>query len=373
MKTGRNLFHIGLLSAALLPAAVQAQFQFTTNNDGSLNIYQYTGSDGAVVIPDTTNGLLVTSIGTDAFFFCTNLTSITIPDSVTNIGFLAFDGCTSLTAIEVDAHNPVYGSVGGVLFNRSTNTLIQCPEGRTGNYTVPDSVTNIGDYAFFGCAGLTGVIIGNSVASIGVSAFSYCSSLSNVAIPNSVISLGDWVFSNCDSLTNVTIPNGVISIGGYAFIFCGSLTSITIGNNVTDIGDYAFYGCGSLTGVYFDGNAPGADSTVFSGDTNATAYYLPGTAGWADFTLNTGLPAALWYLPNPTILNFEPNFGVQTNAFGFIISWATNIPVVVESCTNLTNPGWSPVATNALIGGWCYFSDPQWTNYPGRFYRLRSP
>ena len=79
------------------------------------------------------------------------------------------------------------------------------------------------------------------------------------------------------------------------------------------------------------------------------------------------------FSPNPLILTSGPGFGVQSNAFGFIISWATNLPVVVEACTNLANHSWSPVHTNALTGGWSYFSDPQWANYPGRFYRVRSP
>jgi hypothetical protein len=86
-----------------------------------------------------------------------------------------------------------------------------------------------------------------------------------------------------------------------------------------------------------------------------------------------GRPMALWALPNPLILNSGLRFGPQTNAFGFIISWATNIPVVVEVCTNLANAAWSPVATNTLTGGSSYFSDPQWMNHTHRFYRLRSP
>jgi hypothetical protein len=110
---------------------------------------------------------------------------------------------------------------------------------------------------------------------------------------------------------------------------------------------------------------------VFYNDNTATVYYLPGTTGWgATFG---GRPTALWFLPNPLILTSGPSFGVQTNRFGFIISWATNLPVVVEACTNLPNPIWAPVRTNTLIGGSSYFSDPQWTNYPGRFYRLRWP
>jgi hypothetical protein len=97
---------------------------------------------------------------------------------------------------------------------------------------------------------------------------------------------------------------------------------------------------------------------------------LPGTTGWG--STFGGRPTALWFLPNPLILNNGPSFGVKTNLFGFIISWATNIPVVVEACTNPANHTWSPVSTNSLTNGSSYFSDPQWTNYPARFYRLRS-
>jgi len=105
---------------------------------------------------------------------------------------------------------------------------------------------------------------------------------------------------------------------------------------------------------------------------NPTIYYLPGTTGWDAPTFG-GRPTAPWLLPNPLILNNGPGFGVKTNGFGFIISWATNLSVVVEACTNLANPVWSPVGTNTLTGGSSYFSDPGWTNYPVRCYRLRSP
>jgi len=108
---------------------------------------------------------------------------------------------------------------------------------------------------------------------------------------------------------------------------------------------------------------------LFYNATNATVYYLPGTTGWGP-TFG-GRPTALWVLPNPLIL--ASSVGVQTNAFGFIISWATNISVVVEASANLANPAWSPLATNPLTDGWSYFSDPDWTNRPARFYRLRSP
>ena len=292
MKTKRNLIQLCLLCAALLPAVAQAQFTFTTNS-GAITITGYNpGSGGDVTIPSMTNGWPVTSIGNMAFYYCTNLTSVTIPNSVTSIGSEAFYYCTSLTSV-----------------------------------TIPNSVTNIGSYTFQYCSGLT----------------------------------------------NLTIGTSVTSVGSYAFIWCTNLTSMTIPNSVTNIGSYAFYGCFGLKTVCFLGNAPGAgtDSTVFDGDNAATVYYLPGTTGWG-LTFD-GLPTALWFLPNPLILNHSPGFGVQTHQFGFTISWATNISVVVEGCTNLVHPVWTPVTTNALVNGTNYFSDPQWTNYSARFYRLRSP
>jgi hypothetical protein len=225
--------------------------------------------------------------------------------------------------------------------------LIQYPGGKAGTaYAIPNSVTNIRDDAFYGCASLISVTIGAGVTSI-----------------------GDYAFSGCGNLSSVMIPSG--SVGGYAFYACG-LTNVTIGNGVTSIAFAAFEGCTSLTGVYFAGNAPSLDVTSpFGGDTNAVVYYLPGTTGWG--TSFGGRPTALWFLPNPLILNTGASFGVKSNRFGFSISWATNTSVVEEACTNLANPVWSPVGTTALSGGSAYFSDPQWTNYPGRFYRLRSP
>lgn len=187
---------------------------------------------------------------------------------------------------------------------------------------------------------------------------------------NNVLSIGAWAFSGCSALTSVAIPNSVSSLSNYTFYYCASLTSVTMGSGMSVIWDQVFVGCTSLTNVYFQGNAPSLDASAFWGDTNATFYYLPGTTGWS--STFAGRPTALWFLPNPLILNNGSSFGVQPNGFGFIISWATNVSVVVEACTNLANPLWQPVATNALSGGTARFSDPEWTNYPARFYRLRS-
>jgi hypothetical protein len=384
-------------------------FTFTTNDDNTITITGYIGSGGDVTIPDTIDGLPVTSIGDNAFSCCFSLTSIMIPKSVSSIGDEPFEICLDLTAIAVDPQNTNYCSVDGVLFNRSTNTLIQYPAGKAGSCIIPNSVTNLGRGALAYCTCLTAITVNasnavyssvdgvlfnknqttliqcpggksgsytitNTVINIGYCAFYGCQNLTNVTIPDSVTSLDDEVFDSCFSLTSVTIPDSISTLGYWVFNSCFNLTSVTIPNSVTNIKDWAFSGCTSLTGVYFQGNAPILGSDVFDYDNDATVYYLPGTTGWgAPGSLFGGRPTAPWLLPNPMILNFEPNFGVQANRFGFTISWATNVPVVAEACTNLANHTWAPLQTNTLTGGSCYFSDPDWTNYPGRFYRLRSP
>jgi hypothetical protein len=272
-----------------------------------------------VTIPDG-----VASIGPSTFGGCVSLAEITIPSSVTSIGVLAFGGCSSLSAITVDSSNSVYSSLDGVLFNKSQTTLIRCPETKVGMYTVPAGVTAIFAQAFSACSSLTNIILGASVA----------------------------------------------SVGSQAFDSCTSLTSFTIPNSVTNIGNLAFYLCGNLTGAFFQGNAPSVGGNVFYNANSATIYYLPGTLGWS--STFAGRPTALWYLPNPLILT-GPNFGIQTGTFGFRVSWATNVPVVVEACDALASPVWVPLATNALApAGWFQFSDSEWMNYPTRLYRVRS-
>jgi hypothetical protein len=328
---------------------------------------------GSYTIPDT-----VTNIGSEAFFFCKNLTSVTIPNDVSSIEDFAFDSCQNLRQVTIP--NSVT-SIGEGAFAGCQNLK---------QVTIPNSVTNLGSVAFQYCHFLTNVTIGSGVTSISQSVFQSCGSLTCVTIPNSVTSIGDYAFWSCHNLAKVEIPNSVTNIGEMAFSYtaltsltipnsvtsisvgafeeCSSLTSVTLGSSVTSIGGSAFDSCTNLTSLDFYGDAPSADMTTFNLDGNATVYYLPGTSGWT--TNFYGLPTALWFLPNPQILNPSAGFGVQPGGFGFTISWATNVSVVVEAATNLANPVWIPVSTNTLTGGTNYFSDPQWTNYPRRFYRI---
>ena len=166
-----------------------------------------------------------------------SITSVAIGNSVTSIGNYAFYQCSGLTSVTIP--NSVT-SIGERAF--------QSCSGLT-SITIPNSVTSIGENAFYGCSGLTSVTIPNSVTSIGFGAFSGCSGLTSVTIPNSVTSIGGYAFWGCSGLTSVTIPNSVTSIGDYAFQNCSGLTSITIPNSVTSIGNEAFSGCLGLIRV----------------------------------------------------------------------------------------------------------------------------
>ena len=387
----KNWIKIAGLLLFSLPIAAQAEdFTYTTNN-GAITITKYIGLGGDVTIPGTIEGLPVSVIGDSAFLNYTNLTSITIGASITNIGNSAFGFCTSLMTITVATSNSAYSSIDGVLLNKSQTTLILCPEGKTGTYTSPDSVTNIMDWAFSFCSALTSitisdsvtsigygafsyctslsdVTIGNSVASIGIKAFMWCTSLTNVMIGKNVTSIGHSAFWYCESLTNVTIPDSVTSINGLTFSHCEQLVTVSIGNSVTNIGNSAFASCTRLMEVYFQDNAPSIGAGVFTFTTKATVYYLPGTTGWE--TTFGERPTVLW---NPQIQTGDGSLGVSTNGFGFNIAGTNNFTVVVEACTNLVSGIWIPVKTSTLTGGSVQFSDPAFTNYPSRYYRVSMP
>ena len=240
---------------------------------GSCAFYDCTGLT-SITIPDS-----VTSIGNGAFGYCESLTSVTIPDSVTSIGDEAFNNCTRLTSITVKEGNPKYSSDEyGVLFNKDKTLLIQYPIGnKRTSYTIPDSVTSIGDWAFAQCTGLTSVTIGNSVTSIGEAAFWLCTGLTSVTIGNSVTSIGEAAFWLCTSLTSVTIPNSVTSIGSSAFSMCVSLTSVTIPDSVTSIGNGAFYFCTSLTRVTIPDSVTSIGDNAFISCTSLTDVYYTGS------------------------------------------------------------------------------------------------
>ncbi len=199
----------------------------------------------------------VTTIGGSAFEDCRRLSSITIPGSVTAIGEYAFDGCSSLTDVFITdlaawcridfadySATPMYHSIIG----ESARNIYLNGE-KIVSVAVPEGVTEVKAYTFYGFKDLIQVTIPESVTSIGKYAFCDCDSLTSINIPESVTIIGNHAFRDCNSLTGITIPEGVTSIGVYSFYDCRSLASITIPESVTIIGNGAFSGCSSLTDV----------------------------------------------------------------------------------------------------------------------------
>ena len=261
----------------------------------------------SMIIPDS-----VKSIGEHAFYTCTSLKNVTIGNSLNMISNFVFVGCNSLENIMVDENNLNYSSIDGVLFNKKKTELILYPVGNSRNaYSIPNSVTSIGYYAFWGCTNLRNIKIPNNVESIGDYAFYNCTSLTSVTIPNSVTSIGNDAFYGCSSLTSVTIPDSVTSIGYSALSSCTSLTSIevsydnenyssvdgvlfdkdktkliqypagsnrtiySIPNSVISIGSDAFVGCTSLTSVTIPNSVTSIGGSAFSGCTNLTSITIP--------------------------------------------------------------------------------------------------
>ena len=225
-----------------------------------------------VTFPDS-----ITRINRSTFSGCSSLINVMIPGSVTNIDVPAFSRCRSLANISVAADNPAYKSVDGVLFDKAVTTLIKYPTVRPGAYSVPASVTNIGDYAFAHCS-VTGLAFGDGVARIGDYAFSECTSLTELDIPDSVTTIGKSAFSYCDRLTRLTLGRGVTDIGESAFFCCYGLAGVAIPDSVTSIGKQAFSYCETLTELAIPTSVTNIGNSVFLGCRGLTSMTFPDNA-----------------------------------------------------------------------------------------------
>lgn len=404
-------------------------FPNTLTNFGSMAFAGCTGLTG-VVIPNSATGVGVFSnctalanvtlsgsanaIAGTEFYGCTALTDFTVPISVSNIGEQAFQNCYSLDAVYFQGSAPAadatvftgdttetnyyfpkmpgWGTIFAgrpavpILFAVATNNgaiTIDSYLGIDGAVTIPDTlygmpVTALRNFSFNGADTLTNILIGDSVANIAGQAFVGCSSLQAINVDS-----GNPFYSSLDGVLfdksqdailyypggrtgSYTLPKSVTSIPSYAFQGC-NLASLTVPAGVNTIGTLAFNEDGNLTAIYFEGNTPNVEFEGFDIQDTVIAYYLPGTINWSSNL--GGLPVALWL---PQAQGVSSGFGAQANQFGFNINWASGQKVVVDASTNLINPVWTPLETNTLADGVWFFSDPQWTNYPGRFYRISS-
>lgn len=220
--------------------------------DKSLICYPYAFNSTSYAIPHG-----ICAIEEYAFYGSESLRSISLPDSVTNLENNPFMGCANLTEIIVSPNHPVLTTIDGVLFNKVEKTLIWYPcASADESYTVPQGTYAIGNGAFVGCAAITNITLPAGLTAIGDYAFNGCYSLTNVTLPDSVTSVGVGAFSSCSSLASISLPNSLISIGDYAFNFCDALTTITLPDSVTSVGANPFNSCKMLTQIIVSSNHP---------------------------------------------------------------------------------------------------------------------
>ena len=257
----------------VIPAIVKdGETEYTVVSIGSSGFCNCSGLT-SIEIPTS-----ITSIESYAFNGCSGLISIVIPPSVTDMGYYIFDGCKEVkksvcpskftlrcivpgTRILYDADGAIMEQ--GVIYGKDKSAIYFVPLKYEGEFTIPCTVTSIGDKAFADCANLTGVNIPNSVSVIGEWAFRNCSKLTSVEIPNSVTSIGGYAFGGCSMLESVKIPNSITSIEESVFSYCSKLTSVEIPKSVTTIGPNAFYYCPNLTSIIIPNSVTSIGSEAF--------------------------------------------------------------------------------------------------------------
>lgn len=310
-KTGAKKALCILLAAALLGLSLSvtalpvfaedAVFSYSvlSENEKTAEVTGYTGTAAQVAIPSEIDGYRVVRIGAYAFMenrtiesvslpdtleeigegafgVCEKLTGIILPRSVTVIEPLAFAGCTSMTEISVSRFNPAFTARNGVLLNKGGTRLIAYPAGKTDTvYSVPKSVSEIAEFAFFSCFNLLEVTIPQSVKSIGISAFQYCAVLQKVSLQYGLQTIGEYAFNECTALTEISIPFGVTALANSTFEGCSALESVSLPNSLSSIGEYAFASCRALKQVVLPNSVTGIGRSAFSGCTALTVVNIP--------------------------------------------------------------------------------------------------
>ena len=339
-----SLFLVVAVLSIGFPATSSATGITYPCNSGTYTIVSGVVSNGVSCTGTFTIDSSATSIGSAAFQNANGIVSVTIPSSVTSIGRGAFAYTSSFTSFTVDSGNTNYSSEGGVIFNKLKTQLIQYPAGNAAaSYSIPNSVTSIGEFAFYSTTSLTTLSIPSSVTSIGEFAFSNQDSLRTLSIPNSVTSIGDYAFYFAVSLTTLSIPNSVTSIGNYTFGAMTSLTSLSIPSSVTSIGEGAFTDVISLTTLSIPNSVTSIGNNAFAYMTSLTTLSIPNSViSIGDFAFVGATSLTTLSIPNSVI-----SIGIE--AFGSLTSLtALSIPNSVTSIGSYAFAGATSLTTLSI-------------------------
>ncbi len=327
--------HVSIYGAETVNIPSSVSYNGTTYNVtsiGSRAFYQCSGII-SVTIPNS-----VTSIGNMAFYECVSLKSISIPDAVTIIGSESFCHCENLTSVTIP--NSVTSIGSKAFYNCVALTSI----------TIPNSVTSVEDNTFFQCRSLTSITIPNMVTSIGESAF--CGSgLTSIVIPNSVISVGQWAFGDCHNLTSATISNSMNSISYCMFAYCWNLASISIPNTVSSIESGAFKYCEGLTSITIPSSVTSIGHGAFAGCSSlSTVSYYAIDAHYQNKSANYSKEE--WVFPDcPNLTTLCIGSDVET-IDGYIFKNCSSVHLVEAMSSTpaiLSGPGFSDLADNSIL------------------------
>lgn len=323
----------------------------------------------------------VTQFGSSVFYNCRNLKTVSFQSNIKNPDFYSlFLGCSQLTAVNIPSSNPTYSSQGGIIFDKSGKTLLFCPNGIKGTYSIPAGVTKIGNNAFLTCCNLTSISIPGSVTAIGEDAFMHCLNLKSITIPSGVTSIGGGAFQSCIQLQSVTVSEGVKKIPEYCFFGCNRLMKLTLPHTLESIGKEAFADCPVLQ-VTLYGNIKSIGSHAFQ---NTIVLYAPEgsyVAQWArdnNYILEIIEPeyvVTFQYANNQGSASASPAYGKKGTKVtlkaspkkGFLFSGWSVVSGGVKIENNQFKIGTSDVVIKAK-----FKKDPSYASVKGAEYKLNT-
>ncbi len=344
-----------------VPATIGNNYTVTAIDDYAFAFSKIT----KITLPDT-----VTSIGTEAFSYCAQLTSVSFGTGLSTLGIAIFASSPKVATLSVASGNSVYQVIDNAIYTKDGLALVVCAPASTGKFTVkegtvnvaasafescekiqeivlPSTVKSIGNYAFFGCSALKQINLGNQINSIGESAFYMCKSLTEIVLPTGISNIGDNTFTDCTALKNVYLQEGVKTIGYAAFASCTALETLTIPDGVEKIGESAFNGCSSLKTVFVGATVENIGSYAFRDAKSLTSavFYGEPPISFGERVFDEAASAFTIYYPENYKLSWAPNGETTWNGYPIKVYENAVIPTPTPTSTPTATPTVTPTVT----------------------------